>query len=467
MKMDNPIREKIEETIWRYQMLARGERVLVAVSGGPDSVALLHILNLLKGKLGIELVVGHINHQLRARESDEDEEFVRNMCAKLNLKFLSRSVDVSKNAERKKLSIEDCARQMRYHALEVMASKAKANKIATGHTSDDQAETVLMRLIRGAGPLGLCGIPAVRGQFIRPLIDLEREEIENFLKENLLEWRVDWSNFKMDYLRNRVRLKLLSLIKREFNSNIVEVLSRTAQLLSWQKEFLGKEIEKSFKRATSSQGRDKIVLDLKKMIAYDIYLRTNIVRYAFSSLGGSPNPPSFSTIQQVLDLVAKRKLGKKVKLGKGIWVEVCAHSLTIYKKKKKPSKPCGAKLPGDMEARNLKLKSEVIAREKLPAKIKSYDQWVAYLDWERLIPPFVLRHRRNKDRFMPLGLLGSKSLADFLMDAKVPKMARDEIFLLTSKNRIAWVIGHRIDDRFKVTSQTKEVLKIQAQQDPV
>ena len=464
MKDDNLLTEKIEKTIARYNMLAKGDRVLVAVSGGPDSIALLHNLNLLKDKLNIKLFVGHINHQLRKEESDQDQEFVKNLSEKLNLKFLCKSIDVQKAAQKNKLSIEECARKMRYIALESMAKKVKADKIAIGHTSDDQAETVLMRLIRGSGPSGLCGIPAIRGKFIRPLLDTKREEIESFLKENLLEYRVDWSNFKMDYLRNRIRLKLLALIKNEFNPNIVDSLSRTAQLLSFQRDFLQKEIERSFEKASLSRRGDKIVLDLKRMIGYDIYLRTNIVRLAFCHISQDLNPPSFHRIQRVLELLTSGKAGKKAELDRYIWAEISEGNLAIYKSKK-PAKPHLVELPGEIQIENLKLKSEIIAREKLPLKIKSNSQNIAYLDWDKLAGPFGIRHRKDKDRFIPLGLEGSKSLADFLTDLKIPRMEREEIFLLTSKNRIAWVIGYRIDDRFKITLQTKKVLKIKAQKD--
>ncbi|MCJ7508573.1 MAG: tRNA lysidine(34) synthetase TilS [candidate division Zixibacteria bacterium] len=461
MEVKNSFVKKVEKTIQHYKMLQRGDKVLVAVSGGPDSVALLHTLNLLKDKFEIKLIVGHINHQLRAEESDKDEKFVKALSEKLNLKFFSKSIEVRKTAEKKKMSIEDCARQMRYSALESIANKIKADKIALGHNLDDQAETILLRLIRGSGPLGLCGIPAIRGKLIRPLIQTKREEIENFLKDNLWEWRVDWSNFNMDYLRNRVRLKLLSLIKKEFNPNIVEVLARTAQLLTEEKDYLTNQIEKAFRNAVSSQSNEKIVLDLKKMIVYDIYLKTNVIRLAFNRLSGDSDFPSFSIVQRAIGLLEERKAGKRVELDKNIWAEVSSDALIIYKSRK-PAKAHWVKLPGKLEIDKLKLKSEVIPRPKLPRKIKSNSPWVAYLDWDKLSSPFGLRHRKNKDWFIPLGLKGSKTLADFLIDLKVPRMERDDIFLLTSKNRIAWVVGQRIDDRFKIDSNTKEVLKIEA-----
>lgn len=461
MEVKNSFVKKVEKTIQQYKMLQEGDKVLVAVSGGPDSVALLYTLNLLKDKFKIKLIVGHINHKLRAEESDKDEEFVRALSEKLSLRFLSKAIEVRKTAQKKKMSIEDCARQIRYSALESIANRNKATKVALGHNLDDQAETILIRLIRGSGPLGLCGIPAVRGKFIRPLIQTKREEIDSFLKDNLWEWRVDWSNFNMDYLRNRVRLKLLSLIKKEFNPNIVEVLARTAQLLSEEKDYLTNQIEKAFRDAVSSQNSEKIVLDLKKMIGYDIYLKTNIIRLAFSRLSGDLDFPSFSIVQRAIHLLEERKVGKRVELDKNIWVEVSSDALIIYKSRK-PAKAHSIRLPGKLKIDNLKLKSEVIPRSKLPKKIKSDSPWVAYLDWDKLSSPFGLRHRRNKDWFIPLGLKGSKTLADFLIDLKVPRMERDEIFLLTSKNRIAWVVGHRIDDRLKVDSNTKEVLKIEA-----
>jgi tRNA(Ile)-lysidine synthase len=242
------ILRKFEETLSKWDMLKKGERVIVACSGGPDSVALLYLLNQIRKKYGLQLSVAHINHKLRGKESDEDERFVKRLAKKTGLNYYSKSFDVKKMAREEKLSIEECARKVRGAFLNRLANRIKADKIALGHNADDQAETVLMRLIRGAGGLGLSGISPVSGKIIRPFLETTREIIEQFLRENNYHFRIDSSNLRKDYLRNRVRLELLPHLKENYNPQIVKVLNRTALILSAQENYLTRETSKVFHR---------------------------------------------------------------------------------------------------------------------------------------------------------------------------------------------------------------------------
>src|SRR3989304_8936645 len=235
------ILRKFEQTIKRFNMLQKGDRVIVACSGGPDSVALLHLLNQIKEKYDLKLFVAHINHKLRGQESDEDERFVKRLAQNLRLDSYARSFDVARIARKKKLSLEEAAREVRYEYLNKLALRLRATKISLGHNADDQAETVLMRLIRGTGALGLTGMSIVRGKIIRPLLQIKREEIEEFLKEQNLGSRIDSSNLRQDYLRNRIRLELLPHLKRNYNPKIIDTLNRTASILSAQEDYLEKE----------------------------------------------------------------------------------------------------------------------------------------------------------------------------------------------------------------------------------
>lgn len=470
--------KKLKQAIARYDLLEKGDKVLVAVSGGPDSVALLYALLEIRDEFNLDLSVAHLNHKLRGRESDEDQKFVKKLAQKLNLKFFSKSIDVKKEAKKKKLSLEEGARLVRYRYLEDLADRIEADKIALGHQADDQAETFLMRLLRGAGGLGLSGIPPKRGKIIRPLIEIKREEIEKFLKEKGESYRTDSSNLLPNYFRNKIRLLLLPLIKKKFNPKIVEVLNRTSSIISFQQQYVEKNSEeilrllcktKKMVRLRSPQ-KDKIVLDLKRFINYDISLKREMIRLCVKKLNedrfASPTTGStdlsFDSVERTLDLIQRKKSGRKVKLTGNMWAEVTGETLAIYiEKKKKQAYPIS--LPGENYLRNLgmRIKSEVVPRFSLPEKIKSKGEEVAFLDWEKLKEPFSLRSRRPKDKFKPLGMEGTKSIADFLIDMKVPRYERDEVMLLTTRGKIAWIVGYRISDEFKVTDKTKKVLKME------
>jgi len=462
--------KKFKKTIARYDLLQKGDRVLVAVSGGPDSVALLYALLEIKDEFNLDICVAHLNHKLRGKESDEDEKFVKNLAHKLNLKFFSKSIDVKKEAKKKKLSLEEGARLVRYRYLEGLADKIEADKVAVGHQADDQAETFLMRLLRGAGGLGLSGIPPKRGKIIRPLLETGREEIEKFLKEKGQSYRTDSSNLLPNYFRNKIRLSLLPLIKKKFNPKIVDVLNRASNIISFQQKYIEKKCEEILSDICKIRKNDKIILDLKRFINYDISLKREMIRLCvkelngdrFASLTTSFTDLSFESVERILNLIQKEKSGRKVRLTRNTWAEVSGENLAIYKEKKKLyNYPIS--LPGERNLKSLgmKIKSEVVSRSSLPEKIKPKGETVAFLDWEKLKGPFNLRSRKPKDKFKPLGMEGTKSIADFFIDRKVPRYERDEVMLLTTQGKIAWVVGHRINDEFKVTDKTKKVLKME------
>jgi len=462
--------KKFKQTIACYDLLERGDEILVAVSGGPDSVALLYALLEIKDEFGLQLFVAHLNHKLRGRESDQDQKFVKNLAHKLNLKFFSKSIDVKKEAKKKKLSLEEAARLMRYRYLENLADRNKTQKIAVGHQADDQAETFLMRLFRGAGGTGLSGIPPKRGKIIRPLIKIKREEIERFLKEKKLSYRTDSSNLLPNYFRNKIRLLLLPLIQKEFSPKIADILNRTCDIISLQQQYMDKKCGKILSEICKIKKKDKIVLDLKRFMDYDICLKREtirlcvkeLVRDRFASLITGLTELSFDSIERTLNLIQKAKSGRKVKLIGNTWAEVSGGNLAIYSRKKKQHK-YPISLPGEKNLRSLgmRIKSKIVSRSSLPQKIKSKGEEIAFLDWEKLKGPFHLRSRRPKDKFKPLGMQGTKSIADFLIDMKIPRYQRDEVMILTTEEKIAWILGYRISDEFKVTDKTKKVLKIE------
>ncbi len=460
--------KKVRQTIAHYDLLQKGDNILVAVSGGPDSVALLYALLEIKDAFDLQLLVAHLNHKLRGAESDQDQKFVKNLASKLNLRFFSKSVDVKREAKEKKLSLEEAARSIRYQYLENLADRIKADKIAVGHHADDQAETFLMRLLRGAGGSGLSGIPPKRGRIIRPLINVKREEVEKFLKEKKVSSRTDSSNLLPNYFRNKIRLLLLPQIKKKFNPRIVDVLNRAANIISLQQQYVEKKCEEILRLVCKSKRQDKIVLDLRRFIDYDVSLKREMIRLCVKELNKDFTELSFESIERTLNLIRKGKSGRsagsigKVRLTRKLWAEVSGKDLAIYSGEKR-TRNHPISLPGERHFRTtgMRIKSEIVARSSLPKRIRSKGESVALLDWEELKAPFRLRNRRPRDKFKPLGMEGTKSIADFLIDMKVPRYERDEVMLLTTKGRIAWILGYRIGDEFKVTDKTKKVLRIE------
>lgn len=315
------LKEKIKKTIARYNMLSKGDTVLVGVSGGPDSMALLYLLMDIKDEYGISLKIAHLNHGFR-EEAAEEAEFVRERAVFLGLEAVLRFIDVPAIKEREGLSSQEAARDARYAFFEEAAVETGANKVALAHTSDDQAETVLIRLLRGSGPLGLSGIPAIRGQrsgvmgqqpiIIRPLIDCSRREIEGFLSERNIPFVTDSSNLKMDYMRNRVRMELIPFLEG-YNPNIKETLTRTALLARQDNQFLDMEADKIYKALSIRQaavGSQEITMDFKAIRGLHPAIASRVIRNVIEGVKGDMKRISFQHIAEILNLMD---------LGEGRW----------------------------------------------------------------------------------------------------------------------------------------------------
>jgi tRNA(Ile)-lysidine synthase len=320
-----------------------------------------------------------------------------------------------------------------------------------------------MRLIRGAGGLGLSGIPPVSGKIIRPLLEIRREVIEQFLERNNVGFRIDSSNLRKDYFRNRIRLELIPLLKKSYNPKIVEVLNRTASILSAQEKYLKEETSKVLHRIVI-RGDKKISLDLDKLFSYDIYFRRELVRLAIDQMGGGVFKANFEIVERILDLAQKKKTGRRIFLNKSLLAEISSNYLNIYKVEKK-KKGLQVIFPGIKKSKKfgISLDSEIIKKKDLKEKPFTDNQMVAFLDWGKLKLPFILRNPEPGDKFKPLGMKGTKSLIDFLTDLKVPRYEKERALVLTSKGKIVWVLGHRIADEFKITKDTKKILKIKAE----
>lgn len=283
--------EKVLKTMQKYNMIKSGDTIVIGVSGGPDSMALLNILNNLKEKLNIKLYVAHINHMIR-EEADEETEFVKDFCAKINVEFFAKKVKVEEEAKKQRIGTEEAGRNIRYEFFEEVAKRVGAHKIATAHNSNDNAETVLMNLIRGTSISGLKGIEKVRdGRFIRPIIECSREEIEEYCKENNLNPRYDKTNDENIYTRNKIRNLLIPFLKKEFNPNIIEGINRLSQIATEEEQFINKTVEKEYKKLslTVNNNEKRIILDLKEFNKLDYAIKSKLILYTISKAYGTAN----------------------------------------------------------------------------------------------------------------------------------------------------------------------------------
>lgn len=275
---------KVIKTIEKYNLIQNGDKIVIGVSGGPDSICLLHILNNLKEKYNIQLCVAHINHMIR-ENAKIDEQYVVDFCKKIDVPAFVLHSEVLNLAKQQKISIEEAGRNVRYEFFDEVLEKTGSNKIAIAHNYNDKAETVIMNVLRGSGISGLKGIEAKRdNKYIRPLIECTREEIENYCKENNLETRHDESNDENIYKRNKIRNIVIPYIKEEFNNNIISTINRLSIVATQEDEYINKIVEKEYNNICISKKENEIELDLKKFNNLDIVIKNRMILYIVNIL---------------------------------------------------------------------------------------------------------------------------------------------------------------------------------------
>lgn len=470
------LEEKVLQTIKKFDMLSFNDRILIGLSGGPDSVTLLNILLSFKKRYNLSFFIAHFDHMLRGKESDEDVNFVKNLAQELGLPCEVKSSNLTKIARKEHLTLEDAARKYRYKFFLETARKFKTNKIALGHNADDQVETVLMRFLRGCGLEGLMGIPPVRGKIIRPLIECSREEIEEYCKENKIGYRVDSSNKEVVYFRNKIRLELLPLLSKSYNKNIKDILLHLRSIISEVSVYLNQETELLFKEVARRESPEMVIIDLKKFTSLPLALKRRIIRKSIEVVKGNLYSISFRHNNEILKLTEYQLGEKEIYLPDNLMVKKIYNKIMIYKKR--ISKDQTEEIPthweydilisGKTEIKSLGIKVEIKILDSADIKSslyftrkKSKGEFLEFIDYNKAKPPLKLRNRRSGDRFYPLNMKGLKKIKDFFIDNKIPKGYRDLIpILVDSEDQIIWVMGMRLDDRVKINSDTKKVLRV-------
>lgn len=454
--------DKVLDTIKKYNMLRENDRVIAAVSGGPDSICLLHILYALKEKFNLTLYAAHVNHCLRGEEADKDEEYVKSFCENLGIECFSKRIDINKLAKERGLSSESAGREARYEFFDELLKKLKAQKIALAHNANDQAETVIMRIIRGTGMEGLAGIKPVRSNiFIRPLINIKRESIEKYCSENNLNPRIDKTNLESIYTRNKIRLELIPYLQDNFNKEIVSVLNRLSDTIIADNDYLEKISEEKYNIYCEKKGRKVIIY--KDAFSEDKALLNRMLRRAVNNIKGNLYNIEKLHIEELLAL-QRGSTGKKLNLPGGIVgfnnygnIEL---ALGEYFKVDLNSEEHFLHINREniIESLNLKVSLRLVPEdEKIDFKEKPF---VKYFDFDRAPENIYLRTRRNGDRFTPFGMQGSKKLKDLFIDLKIPKEERDSVPLILFDEEIVWIAGYRISEKYKVNKNTKNILEI-------
>ena len=306
------LEEKVLHTIKEYCLIQPKDTIIIAVSGGPDSMCLLHVLNTLKEELEInKIIVAHVNHQIR-EEAEEETLFVRHFCETLGIECWVKYVDVLNEATIQKKSVEEMGREIRYDFFEEVLEKTGANRIAIAHNSNDNAETVLMHLLRGSGISGLSGIKPSRenGKIIRPLIECSREEIEEYCPKNHLAPKIDKTNQDNTYTRNKIRNELIPYLKKEFNPNLIETLQRIAKIAQKEEKYIQENVIQQYQKVMIEEKQDEIVLDLKQFIEQEEFMKSNLVLYCIHKLKQDGNTIGMKHIEDIIKM-CNRNIGNK------------------------------------------------------------------------------------------------------------------------------------------------------------
>jgi tRNA(Ile)-lysidine synthase len=453
-----PFLSRVRRTIRRYHMIEPGDRIGVAVSGGIDSVALLDVLVSLRDELHIALLVLHLNHGIRGEEARRDQRFVQGLSTQYDLPYLDKLVDVPAYIKKTSRSIQEAARELRYRFFEEARETYGLDKVAIGQIADDQAETVLMRLIRGGGTRGLKGIPPVRGRYIRPLLAVWREELLAYAGHKGISFVQDSSNNEERYLRNRIRHRLLPVLQ-EYNPSIKIRLLHLAQVLAEDASYLDALTDEIAKGILSRDEDGSISIPIPALRRLASALQSRVLQRALALLSGSAL--EYPHVTGIINLIQEHTRSMRMALPGG-YEAITSHDRLVIGKKQEPGEEMTGEIdlviPGKTTLDGFGIKIEAtIAPERTAFEA---DPDAAYLDYHQLTFPLRARSFRPGDNFIPLGMTGSKKLKNFFIDLKIPRRERLKIPLIISGRNICWVAGLRIDERFKVTPDTQKILRL-------
>jgi len=458
-----------ERFIIEHGLIEKPGPLLVGVSGGVDSVCLLHVLVSLRNKLNVDLHIAHLNHQLRGDESDADAEYVRRLARDLNVAATIDKRDVQEYQSTHQCSLEEAAREVRYAFFSEVAESLGGRTVAVAHTANDQAETILMHMIRGTGLSGLRGMrPLSRWNLpdgrlltvVRPLLDANREETETYCAIHELWPRYDSSNRSLEFLRNRIRAEIMPQLL-EYNPNIVESLSRMAHIVADDIAYLDNEVAQ-LSESIIEEFPQGILLNNKALSALLPAIGRHLLRTSLRRLLGSLRDIELVHIESILHALTQ-SAGKQLSLPYGLTFHG-DYEKSIITRGENPlaylpplHSESPLNIPGETVVSGWRIAAEVIEGK---CEVQASDQLTAYLDFDVTGNSLFIRSRQDGDRFQPLGMHDLKKLQDFMVDSKIPRAWRDNVPLVCTRDQIVWVVGWRIDHRARVTDSTRQTLHL-------
>lgn len=451
------VSSSVDSFIQKHTLIPQNSTLIVAVSGGADSICMLHILHALQEKLSFRIHIAHVNHGLRAN-ADTDANFVKKQAQALNCPITLTSIDVRNYASRQKMSIEEAARDARRTFLQDVAHQEGASRIALGHTQNDQAETLLFRFIRGTSLTGIAGIrPIYDGLWIHPLLNISRHQVEDYVTQNNLRFCHDETNDDLQFARNKIRHKLVPYLKDHFNPQIEPALNRFSELAQEDEALLEKLSSDAFEKATLYKANRKIILDVMRIFGYHISLRRRLLKKALFELGISQNTVTFDTIERLTQCLEQSQ--KNIQIS----ADISAHHSNGLLVLSVPTPPFQVRIC--QSGKNpIPTQNACVIAQKLEATNTRVgtpnDHYTVFFDADQLPSSLYVRAVQPGDRIQPFGLHGSQKVSKLLVDRKIPRFLRDEVPVLVGNNQILWVLGLRRSGIAPITPNTKNIQKL-------
>lgn len=449
--------EKVYGYIKEKNLIRENDRILVAFSGGTDSLALLMVLHELKERLKIEIGACHLNHMLRGKDADEDENFTEEICRKLDVPFYSMKADVKAYAKENRLSLEAAGRALRYAFFKEIMVSLKYDRCATAHHLDDQVETVLMNIMRGSGLNGLTGMSPLREEFVKPLLFLKKEELASFLKEKNLEPREDDSNQESVFRRNRVRNELIPYIRENFNEDFPETLFRMSELLSSDSDFLEETVEEKAKSCLLIESKERIIIRKEAFKLHQAILR-RLIQKAILQVKGNLSDIEEIHIRDIVSLNEK-ETGKMIDIKDAITARNDYGRIIIERKKTAEREESmlheELTIPGTYVIEGKTITFRYVGRDEI---IK--DKRLRFFNGDIIEEKIIVRHRDEGDRMRPFGMNGYRKLKNILIDKKISREDRDRLLVFQNRNEIFYIGSMIISDDYKVKESTQKILEV-------
>ncbi|MCX8054424.1 MAG: tRNA lysidine(34) synthetase TilS [Ignavibacteria bacterium] len=453
--------QKVEHFLINDMLIDGASKIVLAVSGGVDSMTLLDVMAILAEKYQFKLAVAHFNHNLRGADSNKDLDFVKNEAKNYGIPFYFASGKVKKYAEKNSISIETAARVLRYNFFERVSRNFNADFVATAHTANDSVETFFINLFRGSGLTGLCGIPFRRQLIkdvllIRPLIDFKKNELIEYANIRNIKWREDNSNSLLEYTRNKVRLDLIPKLENDFNPSIIDVINRTTRLIQSADRIIHNYVKKHLPDIIENVSSDSFCFNIPILSTFDKFVQGEMMQTAFLKYFRL-SPPSLAKIDRILDLIDS-ETGAFFEITKSITVAKDRNHLVFFRNFEKKEINLIINKIGTYTINGYKINLQEVNKRQVKLSNSPNEE---YLDFDLVPSLLYIRNWKDGDSFQPLGMQGTVKISDFLTNQKISFLERSKILVLCSKNDIIWVIGKRISEKYKIKEDTKRFLKIE------